>query len=77
MSRQRRRTFVMPELEPTCNNNFQVVLMETHSEAASGPTVRNTLLGIAADSWGKADHVMRSMMRSALHQNSGQAQDCT
>ena len=67
----------MPELEPTCSNNFQVILLETQSEAASGPTMRNTLLGIAANSWGKAEHIMRSMMRSALHQNSGQAQDCT
>ena len=80
MSRQRRRTFAMPELEPTSNNNFQVILQETQSgmpEAAHGPTMRNTLLGMAASSWGKADHMMRSMMRSALHQSSEQAHACT
>ncbi len=80
MCRQRRRTFAMPELEPTSNNNFQVILMETQPgmpEAANGPTTRNTLLGMAASSWGKADHIVRSMMKSALHQSSGQAHDCT
>lgn len=80
MCRQRRRTFVMPELEPTSNNNFQVILQETQPgmpEAGSGPTMRNTLLGMAASSWGKADHIMRSMMRSALHQSSRQAHNCT
>ncbi|KAL0025493.1 hypothetical protein WJX77_006167 [Trebouxia sp. C0004] len=79
VGRQRRRTFAMPELEPTSNNNFQVILQETPGmpEAASGPTMRNTLLGMAASSWGKADHIMRSMMRSARHQSNGQAHDCT
>lgn len=80
MCRQRRRTFAMPELEPTSNNNFHVILLETQpgmSEADDGPTMRNTLLGMAANSWGKADHIMRSMMRNALHQSNRQAHDCT
>lgn len=80
MCRQRRRTFAMPELEPTSNNNFHVILQETQPgmpEAASGATMRNTLLGMAASSWGKADHIMRSMMRGALYQNSRQAHDRT
>ena len=80
MCRQRRRTFAMPELEPTSNNNFHVILLETQpgmSEADDGPTMRNTLLEMAANSWGKADHIMRSMMRNALHQSNRQAHDCT
>ncbi|DBA74535.1 TPA: hypothetical protein ACH3X2_000987 [Trebouxia sp. C0005] len=80
MCRQRRRTFAMPELESNSNNNFQVILLETQpgmSEATNGSTMRNTLLGMAATSWGKADHMMRSMMRGALHQKSGQAHNCT
>ena len=80
MCRQRRRTFSMPELEPTSNNNFQVILMETQPgmpEAANGPTMCDTLLGMASSSWSKADHMMRSMVKSALYHHSGQAHDCT
>lgn len=78
--RHRKRTFIMPELEPAHNTNTVLVLLETHpgmSDAMymlASPSKRNTLLSMAASSWGKADHLMRSVMRRALYQGSEQAQ---
>lgn len=80
LRRHRKRTFMMPELEPAHNTNTVLVLLETHAGMSdamymvASPSKRNTLLSMAASSWGKADHLMRSVMRRALYQGSEQAQ---
>lgn len=71
----------MAELEPAKKSNSNVILLETQDRMSdstdvplAGPAMCSTLLNLAASSWGAADQMVRSVMRSALHQTTGHGQ---